>query len=256
MDDLPDRFIWILVAHRMNYYLSELQINKFGVNKAAGMHEVIMTEDGSHSIYVPELDEHYHSVRGAITESRHVFIEAGLKQLKKKDIRILEMGFGTGLNALLTLAEANQSDISFNYTGIEKYPLDKEITDSLNFESLIDHIAAGTLKLIHESPWHQEVMITPQFILKKIQCDIHQMERIDEFDLVYFDAFAPEKQPELWTEDLFSKIFLSMKSNSILTTYSSKGTIRRNLKAAGFLVEKIPGPPGKREITRAYKLSL
>jgi tRNA U34 5-methylaminomethyl-2-thiouridine-forming methyltransferase MnmC len=217
------------------------------------MPEIVITKDGSHSLYVHALDEHYHSVHGAITESQHVFIEAGLKQFKNRHIRILEMGFGTGLNALLTLAVANESDISIYYTGIEKYPLKKTITDSLNFESITDLTITGMLKLIHDSPWHQEVMIKPGFILKKLQCDMHEMEQVDEFDLVYFDAFAPEKQPELWTEELFGRIFLSMRSHSILTTYSSKGMVRRNLKAAGFRVEKIPGPPGKREMTRAYK---
>ncbi len=217
------------------------------------MPDIVITEDGSHSIYVQSLDEHYHSVHGAITESQHVFIEAGLKQIKNRHIRILEMGFGTGLNALLTLAEASASNISIHYTGIEKYPLERTITDSLNYESIIDPTWKGMLKLIHDSPWQQEVLIKPEFILKKIQCDMHEMELADEFDLVYFDAFAPEKQPELWTEDLFRQIFLSMRSHSILTTYSSKGIIRRNLKAAGFWVEKIPGPPGKREIVRAYK---
>ena len=217
------------------------------------MPEIVITQDGSHSIYVQSLDEHYHSVHGAITESQHVFIEAGLKQFKNRHIRILEMGFGTGLNALLTLAETNESNISIYYTGIEKYPLESTIIESLNYESIIDPTWKGMLKLIHDSPWQQEVLIKPEFILKKLQCDMHEMELADEFDLVYFDAFAPEKQPELWTEDLFRQIFLSMRSNSILTTYSSKGMIRRNLKAAGFRVEKIPGPPGKREMTRAYK---
>ncbi len=217
------------------------------------MPEIVITKDGSHSIYVQSLDEHYHSVHGAITESQHVFIEAGLKQFKNRHIRILEMGFGTGLNALLTLAETNKSNISIYYTGIEKYPLESTIIESLNYESIIDPTWKGMLKLIHDSPWQQEVLIKPEFILKKLQCDMHEMELADEFDLVYFDAFAPEKQPELWTEDLFRQIFLSMRSHSILTTYSSKGTVRRNLKAAGFRVEKIPGPPGKREMTRAYK---
>ena len=217
------------------------------------MPEIVITEDGSHSIYVQSLDEHYHSVHGAITESQHVFIEAGLKQFKNRHIRILEMGFGTGLNALLTLAETDESNISIYYTGIEKYPLESTIIDSLNYESIIDPTWKGMLKLIHDSPWQQEVLIKPEFILKKLQCDMHEMELADEFDLVYFDAFAPEKQPELWTEDLFRQIFLSMRSHSILTTYSSKGTVRRNLKAAGFRVEKIPGPPGKHEMTRAYK---
>ena len=217
------------------------------------MPEIVITKDGSHSIYVQSLDEHYHSVHGAITESQHVFIEAGLKQFKNRHIRILEMGFGTGLNALLTLAETHESNISIYYTGIEKYPLESTIIESLNYESIIDPTWKGMLKLIHDSPWQQEVLIKPEFILKKLQCDMHEMELADEFDLVYFDAFAPEKQPELWTEDLFRQIFLSMRSHSILTTYSSKGTVRRNLKAAGFRVEKIPGPPGKREMTRAYK---
>ena len=217
------------------------------------MPEIVTTEDGSHSIYVQALDEHYHSVHGAFTESQHVFIEAGLKQLKNSHIRILEMGFGSGLNALLTFVEANKSNISIYYTGIEKYPLERTITDSLNYESIIDPAWKGMFKLIHDSQWQQEVLIKPGFILKKVQCDMHEMGEVDEFDLVYFDAFAPEKQPELWTEDLFNHIFLSMRSNSILTTYSSKGTVRRNLEAAGFRVEKIPGPPGKREMTRAYK---
>ena len=217
------------------------------------MPEIIITKDGSHSIYVQSLDEHYHSIYGAITESQHVFIEAGLKQINNKHIRILEMGFGTGLNALLTLAETNESDRSIYYTGIEKYPLERTITDSLNYESIAALNIPGMLKRIHESTWQKEVLIKPGFILKKLKCDMHELEQKDEFDLVYFDAFAPEKQPELWTVELFRQIFLSMKSHSILTTYSSKGMVRRNLKAAGFHVEKIPGPPGKREMTRAYK---
>ena len=163
------------------------------------------------------------------------------------------MGFGTGLNAFLTLAETNKSDISVNYTGIEKYPLESTITESLNYESIIDPPRKGMFKLIHDSPWQQEEVIKPGFILKKLQCDMHEMVLTDEFDLVYFDAFAPEKQPELWTKDLFKQIFLAMRSHSILTTYSSKVIVRRNLTAAGFNVEKIPGPPGKHEMTRAYK---
>lgn len=217
------------------------------------MPDLVITEDGSHSLYVTALDEHYHSVYGAITESQHVFIEAGLKQCKNRYVRILEMGFGTGLNALLSLAEKKKSKISVHYTGIEKYPLDSAIIETLNYESIIDPSWKGMLKLIHDAPWKQDVLIKPEFILRKLQCDMHEIKLTNEFDLVYFDAFAPEKQPELWTEDLFRKIFQSMRSNSILTTYSSKGLVRRNLKAAGFGVEKIPGPPSKREMTRAYK---
>jgi tRNA U34 5-methylaminomethyl-2-thiouridine-forming methyltransferase MnmC len=217
------------------------------------MPEIVTTDDGSHTLYVDELAEHYHSKYGAITESKHVFIDAGLKRCQKKHIRILEMGFGTGLNALLTFAEVRKSDLSINYTAIEKYPLETAITDSLNYGSFIENIDAELVKLIHDVPWEHEMVIRSGFTLKKMKCDMHQIDQVDEFDLVYFDAFAPEKQPELWTKDLFCRIFLSMRSNSILTTYSSKGTVRRNLEAAGFLVEKIPGPPGKREMTRAHK---
>lgn len=217
------------------------------------MPEIVITKDGSHTIYVQSLDEHFHSVYGAITESRHVFIEAGLNQFKNKHIRILEMGFGTGLNSLLTLAETNGTDTPIHYTGIEKYPLENTIIESLNYELIIDPTLKGMFKRIHDCSWQKDVLIKPDYILKKIQCDMHEIELTNEFDLVYFDAFAPEKQPELWTVDLFRKIFLSMKSQSILTTYSSKGMVRRNLKAAGFQVEKIPGPLGKREMTRAFK---
>jgi tRNA U34 5-methylaminomethyl-2-thiouridine-forming methyltransferase MnmC len=253
MNDLPDRLFWILCYQKLKYYQSVRQITKFEINLAFRMPEIVTTKDGSHSIYVRALDEYYHSIHGAITESQHVFIEAGLKQLNKSHIRILEMGFGTGLNALLTLDESNEPDKSIYYTGIEKYPLERTITDSLNYESIADLALPGMLKRIHESIWQKEVLIKPGFILKKLKCDIHDLEQKDEYDLVYFDAFAPEKQPELWTENLFSRIFQSMTSHSILTTYSSKGMVRRNLKAAGFRVEKIPGPPGKREMTRAYK---
>jgi tRNA U34 5-methylaminomethyl-2-thiouridine-forming methyltransferase MnmC len=217
------------------------------------MPNVVTTKDGSHSLYDDKLDEHYHSVHGAITESQHVFIEAGFKHFRKHHIRILELGFGTGLNALLTLAESIESEISIHYTGIEKYPLESSIIESLNYESRIDPKWKGIFKRIHDSSWQKEILLKPEFILKKIQCDMLEMELTGEFDLVYFDAFAPEKQPELWTEKIFKQIFISMSSQSVLTTYSSKGLVRRNLIAAGFRVEKIPGPPGKREMTRAYK---
>ncbi len=190
MNDLSDWFTRIIFVHCLKYYQSEIQINKFGINYAVRMPEIVITKDGSHSIYVREMNEYYHSVHGAITESQHVYIEAGLKQIKSRHIRILEMGFGTGLNALLTLAKANDSDISIHYTGIEKYPLEKTITDLLNFESISDPSIKGMLKLIHDSPWNQEITIKPGFILRKLLCDMLEMEEINEFDLVYFDAFA------------------------------------------------------------------
>lgn len=215
--------------------------------------EIIITEDGSHTLYVRELDEHYHSIFGAATESRHVFINAGLVAASGNHLEILEMGFGTGLNALLTLAEISSSGKTVSYTGIEKYPLGNEILASLNYTSIVSGIEEHQFHQIHNCPWNRRNMISKQFTLLKIRDDICNLDLRDRFDLVYFDAFSPDKQPELWTGEIFSRIHLSMKPGAILTTYSSKGMVRRNLAEAGFRIEKLPGPPGKREMTRARK---
>ena len=215
--------------------------------------EIIITEDGSHTLYVRELDEHYHSIFGAVTESRHVFINAGLRAANGNHLEILEMGFGTGLNALLTLAEISESGQTVSYIGIEKYPLEDEILSSLNYTRFVSGIGEDLLQKIQGSPWNRKTSITEHFILNKIRGDIFDLDLYNRFELVYFDAFSPDKQPELWTSEIFSRIYHSMKHGSILTTYSSKGTIRQNLSEAGFRTEKLPGPPGKREMTRAIK---
>lgn len=218
------------------------------------------TEDGSATLFVPELNEHYHSVKGARTESQHIFIDMGLKASTAIQPHILEIGFGTGLNALLTLETAEQEKRPVHYTGIELYPLSWEEVDILNYSN------NPLFKELHTASWNKDVNITPCFTLHKIKGDVNrvisdkQLAVIGEpptnysFDLVYFDAFAPEKQPELWSEELFRNIYSCMNYNGILTTYCAKGVIRRLLQAVGFTVERLPGPPGgKREILRAGK---
>lgn len=215
--------------------------------------ELRTTADGSHTLYVKGLDEHYHSIHGALTESRHVFINAGLKQASGDPIRIFEMGFGTGLNAILTLLEIRGTGRKVHYTGLEKYPLGEEIISSLNYPSLLPEDARELFVRLHRADWNKETAIGEEFILEKVRGDLCNLEDRDRFDLVYFDAFAPDRQPELWTQEIFSRVFRSMSSGSVLTTYSSKGLVRRNLAEAGFLVEKLAGPPGKRDMTRAWK---
>lgn len=217
------------------------------------------TADGSATLYVPALNEHYHSVKGAFTESRHIFIEMGLQASKAMSPRILEVGFGTGLNALLTLIEAESTGRNVHYTGLELYPLDWETIEQLGYNFAPSGIdpqqAAQWLKAIHTAPWEEDVPVTPHFTLRKVQADFtanHPSLTTDRYSLVYFDAFAPEKQPEMWTQELFDRLCVIMEPGGILTTYCAKGVVRRMLQAAGFLVERLPGPPGgKREILRA-----
>lgn len=234
------------------------------------------TADGSATLFVPELDEHYHSVKGALTESSHIFIDMGLKTSAAPSPRILEIGFGTGLNALLTLIEAEKSGRQVHYTGIELYPLPWETVEKLGYtneeqSTISNEQAAQWMKALHTSPWGEDVRITPHFTLRKIQGDFTSMEcpspiadhspsiadHSPLFSLIYFDAFAPEKQPEMWTQELFDRLYVMMEKDEILTTYCAKGVVRRMLQAAGFTVERLPGPPGgKREILRAKKIPL
>jgi tRNA U34 5-methylaminomethyl-2-thiouridine-forming methyltransferase MnmC len=213
--------------------------------------ELVTTEDGSHTLYIPEINEHYHSIHGAITESRHVFIEAGLKQIEDSNIEIFEMGFGTGLNAMLTLEEAMRGGRHIVYSALEKYPLGNEITGSLNYGKLLSPSAGKHFMALHECAWQQAKSVTNNFTLFKIRGDLLDLDTRDRYDLVYFDAFAPDRQPELWTTGIFTRIHRSMKRGAILTTYSAKGQVRRNMTDAGFHVEKLPGPIGKREMIRA-----
>jgi tRNA U34 5-methylaminomethyl-2-thiouridine-forming methyltransferase MnmC len=216
-----------------------------------------ITADGSHTLFVPELNEHYHSVNGALQESEQVFIRNGLYHLPVclKEITILEVGFGTGLNALLTVLEAKKQRRKINYVAIEPEPPDQEIISMLNYASIIGGTeAAGYFKKLHDAGWLYPAFLSDYFILSKIQARIEDVTLSDEqFHLVYFDAFGPEVKPELWTEQIFSQLYKCLKPDGILVTYSCKGTVKRALKSAGFTIEKLPGPIGKREVLRATK---
>lgn len=214
------------------------------------------TADGSATLFVPELNEHYHSVHGAVQESNHVFIQAGLKACKSREISILEMGFGTGLNAWLTAIYAAKNKLSINYTALEKYPLVPEEWRLLNYTEHASHKQSGLFQHIHQVPWETKTEISEHFALQKIKADFADFnfeETQNAFHLIYFDAFAPSTQPDLWTTEMFLKMYNSLKQNGLLVTYCAQGQVKRNMKAAGFKVEALPGPPGKREMTRAIK---
>ena len=213
---------------------------------------VKITEDGSSTLYCPDLDEHYHSIHGAVQESMHVFIDAGLKKCSSDSLKIMEIGFGTGLNVLLTILNADNKKIT--YHTIEKIPLKNDIIKEINYPYIINsEKAKNYFKKIHETHWNRECKIDTNFILKKIESNLLEHNFEEGYDLVYFDAFAPNKQPELWGEEVFQKLFKSMKSNALITTYCAKGSVRRTMISCGFKVERISGPPGKREMLRGVK---
>ncbi|NHF57901.1 tRNA (5-methylaminomethyl-2-thiouridine)(34)-methyltransferase MnmD [Flavobacteriaceae bacterium TP-CH-4] len=215
---------------------------------------IITTADGSKTIHLEEWNEQYHSKHGAIQEAYHVFIKNGLALFKKRDIHILEIGFGTGLNALITLLEAGNYLLNVHYTGVEAYPVVSEEWQALNY---ISELKAETLKphfkKMHECPWGKEVLISDYFSFQKQHKKFAAVADENLFDLIYFDAFGARVQPELWTETIFVKMFKAMKPKGVLVTYSAKGSVRRAMQSAGFLVERLPGPPGKREMLRATK---
>ena len=272
-----------------------------------------ITEDGSHTLYVPELNEHYHSTHGAIQESTHIFIREGLlhrllfqptggqespelqhgleaqQQLSPEQslqhsraINLLEIGFGTGLNALLTLLEAEKKEINVFYQCLERYPISNETVQKLNYAALLnrsernesadtpmlsnqgdhddDGLGNSTVEKmflrLHKTPWEKAVAVTPGFTLLKQQIDFSMPVTFipdRKYDLIYYDAFAPDKQPEMWTQEIFDYLYSLSEQSAILTTYCAKGVVRRMLQTAGFQVERLPGPPGKREILRAAK---
>lgn len=218
------------------------------------MMELERTADGSYTLYVPELDEHYHSVKGALTESQHIFIEMGLKHSPTPEPHILEIGLGTGLNAFLTLLAAEEMQRKVHYTGIERYPLAEETLRQLDYPGIIGKKHEEDYYAIHQAPWEKETNLSPWFTLHKIEGDFTRHTFQKGYDIIYFDAFAPEKQPEMWEQSLFNILYNVLNEGGILTTYCAKGVVRRMLQTAGFTVERLPGPPGgKREILRATK---
>ena len=213
--------------------------------------KVITTKDGSKSLFLPEMNETYHSKFGAKNESNHVFINAGFKKIKKDELAILEVGFGTGLNVLLTYFEAQKFQQKIFYESIEKYPLPEKILSEINNFNDTDY--REIFIKIHQVDWQQAINLSENFILLKNQVDLLDYHTDRKFDLIYFDAFAPDKQPELWTELVFNKLYNVLNKNGILVTYSAKGSVRRTMQAVGFEVERLQGPPGKREMLRAVR---
>lgn len=217
--------------------------------------EFVITKDGSHTIYIPEMDEHYHSTYGAIQESLHIYINEGLLQVGKKEISILEIGFGTGLNAYLTYAISKNNNLRVNYLSIEKYPLAETEYLKLNYPENAFPEYARVFEAMHRAEWNSAVEISPDFVLHKVHADLltHEFNDSPQFDLVYYDAFAPGKQPEMWSDRMIGKVSSCVKEGGILVTYCAKGSVRRAFAAAGFQMERIPGPPGKKEIIRGKK---
>lgn len=212
-----------------------------------------VTEDGSHTLFSPRVGECYHSQHGAVQESRHVFIEAGWRQCAGAELRVLEVGFGTGLNAFLTLLQAEREQRTVLYTALERYPLLAGVAASLNYPALLGEGTQADFLRLHTTEWGQPVRISPHFTLLKLQADFTAVTLPGSYDLIYFDAFSPEKQPEMWTQERFEQLYRHASPGAVLTTYCAKGSVRRALQAAGFAVERLPGPPGKREMLRATK---
>lgn len=219
---------------------------------------VEQTKDGFNTLYIPEMDEHYHSVKGAYTESKYIFIDMGFSHSCVASPCILEIGFGTGLNAFLTAIEADKMKRKVIYHTLELYPLERELVSTLGYGKLVGEGYEHLFQAIHEAEWGREVEITPYFTIIKNACDFTQVGQWNDgrlYDVVYFDAFAPEKQPEMWNSSLFNVLASVMPSGSIIVTYCAKGCVRRDFQSCGFMVERLPGPPGgKREILRATKI--
>lgn len=223
--------------------------------------EIITTGDGSKTIHIPEWNEQYHSKHGAIQEAEHVFLQMGLQHYhslptykKESTITILEIGFGTGLNALLTYFEAQRLGAMIDYTGVEAYPVTFEEAVAMEYTSQLKGVDSQPIfDKMHKLPWESPQEISESFMLTKRQQRFEEI--IDEaiFDLVYFDAFGARVQPELWEVSIFQKMYTAMRSHSVLVTYAAKGSVRRAMQAVGFTVERLPGPPGKREMLRASK---
>ena len=215
--------------------------------------EIITTKDGSTSLFIPEWNETYHSKHGAIQEAYHVFIKNGLSIFNGKSVSILEIGFGTGLNAFITSLEADKNNIVVNYTAVEAFPLTIEEIDAMNFASKIDSNKADTFSAIHQLNWEVKNQVSDNFYLTKRNQFFQDINDKECFDIIYFDAFSYDVQPELWSEAIFTKMHTALKTNGILVTYACRTIIKQTMISAGFRVEKLPGAPGKREMLRAYK---
>ncbi len=216
--------------------------------------KIIRTADGSKTIQIEDWDEQYHSKHGAVQEAYHVFITHGLRLFADRKINLLEIGFGTGLNALITLLEAPKLNLEIDYVGIEAFPVSMEEVAELGYCEQLDSIdKQGEFQKMHETPWEEPCSISDGFVLTKQKKDFLEVDDKNLFNLIYFDAFGARVQPELWTEEIFSKMYDALQQYGVLVTYAAKGSVRRAMQAVGFAVERLPGPPGKREMLRATK---
>lgn len=220
--------------------------------------KIITSSDGSHTLFREDIDETYHSTHGAIQEAKHVFIKNGLHKLlpEKDSISILEVGFGTGLNAFITYLESLNFKNKISYTGIELFPVTQDIVCKLNYtEALTDkEEEKEVFSRMHQVEWGRETSFSDNFTLNKVNERIEDFSSDNLFDLVYYDAFGPRAQEEMWNKSVFAHIYNMMSSNAVFVTYCAKGQVRRDLIEVGFSVERLPGPPGKREMLRATKL--
>lgn len=217
-----------------------------------------ITADGSITFYIPEIDEHYHSTNGAVVEALHVYLKEALQRFvdlnKPETVRILEIGFGTGLNAFLSLLKADELQIPIHYTTLELYPLTPEQVAQLNYAQQTDAARNDLFMALHAANWNETVTLTPFFSVEKRQMDLVGEPLSGTFDVVYYDAFAPDKQPEMWSDTIYRKVADAVAKGGILTTYCAKGVVRRGFRDAGFEMERIPGPPGKREMIRGTRV--
>jgi tRNA U34 5-methylaminomethyl-2-thiouridine-forming methyltransferase MnmC len=216
--------------------------------------EIIITHDGSKTIHIPDLNENYHSGHGALQEAVHVFIENGLKSLESEHVSVFEMGFGTGLNAYLAMIFADESHKMIHYTGVEAFPLQTELISQLDYPELVNRKLESAFLKMHELEWGSAHQITRHFCFTKLHQKIEDFTPGKEaFDLVFYDAFGPRAQEEMWKTDILHKMWYLLKSGGVLVTYCARGQFRRDLISLGFEVDRLPGPPGKREMIRAVK---
>lgn len=216
--------------------------------------EIIRTKDGSTTIHIKDWDECYHSKHGAIQEAQHVFIKNGLALYQNQSVSILEIGFGTGLNAFITYLESKKLDLEINYVGVEAYPVSISELSAMNYVSELNADDKNAIfNLFHESNWEEKVVIDPFFTITKRQQFFEEITDCEQYDLIYFDAFGYRVQPDLWSTSIFKKMHTALRPGGKLVTYAARGVVKKSMIEVGFTVEKLPGPPGKREMFRATK---